>query len=288
MNKIKGNLYIILSAFIFGFTPVIGKLSYLEGSNSTMLTLFRSLLCLPFLFGILKIQGISLGISKRQLKELLLLAGVGSAFTSLTLYHSYAFIPVGTATTLHFVYPIFVAFGSLFIFKEKLTPPKMIALTLATTGIAFFFGGATNLTGILLSLVSGLSYAFYILYLGHTDLLTLPPLKLSFYINVIIASCLLLFGFFSGTLTLSITPLGYFYSLSVALLCGIIGITLFQVGLKMTGGTTAAILSMFEPITSVLVGAFLIGEPLTIKSILGCFLILSGVTLLTVLKSDKA
>lgn len=287
MNKIKGNLYIILSAFIFGFTPIIGKLSYLEGSNSTMLTFLRSLLCLPFLFGILKIQGISLKITKRQLKELLLLASIGSAFTSLTLYHSYSFIPVGTATTLHFVYPIFVAVGSVFIFKEKLTPKKTIALTLATIGIAFFFGGATHLTGILLALISGLTYAFYILYLGHTDLLNLPPLKLSFFINIIIACCLFGFGFFSDTLTLNITPLGYFYSLSVAFLCGIIGITLFQVGLKIAGGTTAAILSMFEPITSVLVGILLLGEPLTLKSILGCLFILSGVTLLTILNANK-
>lgn len=288
MKSFKGNLYIILSACIFGFTPILGKITYSNGSNSVMLTFLRAFFCLPVLLVLLKHQQISLKITKPQFKELFMLSLIGSAITTVLLYQSYNYIPVGTATTLHFVYPVFVALGAIFIFKEHLTRPKIIALIIATIGISFFMGDKIEggMLGFLFALISGLTYAFYILYLDKSHLLELHPLKLTFYINLMVSGFVLIYGFFTQSLTLSITPLGWFLSFLVALLCGVMGITLFQQGVKLSGSTTAAILSMFEPITSVVCGIFLLGEALTLKSILGCVLILAGVTILTLFKDS--
>ena len=289
MKSLKGNLFIILSACIFGFTPIMGKITYLNGSNSIMLTFLRTFFCVPVLWIILKQQKVSFKLSKTQFKQLLIISFIGSAVTTLMLYQSYNYIPVGTATTLHFVYPVFVDLGAILIFKEHLTKPKILALVIATAGISFFMGGKIEggLLGILLALVSGLTYAFYILYLDKSSLLALHPLKLSFYINLFVAGFVFIYGLFTGTLTLDITPMGWLLSFLVAMLCGFLGITLFQVGVKLSGGTTAAILSMFEPITSVVCGIAFLGEPITVKSVLGCALILTGVTILTVFKGKE-
>ncbi|MDO4289472.1 MAG: DMT family transporter [Eubacterium sp.] len=285
MNNIKGTFYVILSAVLFGFTPILGKITYLQGSNAIMLTFLRALFSVPILFAILKFQGIDLKITRIQARELLILSFIGSAITTVFLYQSYNYIPVGTATTLHFVYPLFVALGAVIIFKEHLSLAKIVALILATGGITFFANGLNGGgLGILLALVSGLTYAFYILYLDKSSLLTLHPMKLSFYINLIISLCVLIYGLATQSLTLALTPSAWGLSLAVAVLCGFLGITLFQMGVKLVGSTTSAILSMFEPITSVFCGILLLGEPLEIKSILGCVLILLGVTVLTLFK----
>ena len=265
MKSLKGNLFIILSACIFGFTPIMGKITYLNGSNSIMLTFLRTFFCVPVLWIILKQQKVSFKLSKTQLKQLLIISFIGSAVTTL------------------------MALGAILIFKEHLTKPKILALVIATAGISFFMGGKIEggLLGILLALVSGLTYAFYILYLDKSSLLALHPLKLSFYINLFVAGFVFIYGLFTGTLTLDITPMGWLLSFLVAMLCGFLGITLFQVGVKLSGGTTAAILSMFEPITSVVCGIAFLGEPITVKSVLGCALILTGVTILTVFKGKE-
>ncbi|MEG0075444.1 MAG: DMT family transporter [Eubacterium sp.] len=286
MKNLKGNLYIILSAIIFGITPIMGKITYQNGSNSIMLTFLRTFFCVPILFLILKQQKVSLKLTKLQFKELFIISLIGSAITTLILYQSYNYIPVGTATTLHFVYPLFVAVGAVFIFKERLTKGKLIALAIASLGISFFMGGKieNGFIGIFFALLSGLTYAFYILYLDKSNLLKLHPLKLSFYINLLVASFVFIYGLSTHTLTFNLTPLGWFLSFAMAMLCGLFGITLFQMGVKLSGGTTAAILSMFEPITSVLCGIIFLSEPLSIKSIIGCVLILTGVTVLTLYK----
>ena len=288
MNNFKGNLYVVLSAAIFGFTPILGKLTYLQGSNAVMLTFLRAFFSVPILFCILKYRGVDLKITKLQAKELFILSFIGSTVTTVFLYQSYNYIPVGTATTLHFVYPLFVALGAVIIFKEHLSAAKITALILATTGITFFARGLDGGgLGIFLALVSGLTYAFYILYLDKSSLLKLHPLKLSFYINLIIALCVFIYGLAVQKLTFCLPPSAWALSLAVAVLCGFLSITLFQMGVKLTGATTSAILSMFEPITSVLCGILILKEPLDGKSLTGCALILLGVTVLTLFKHKK-
>lgn len=48
--KIKGILFTILSAIIFGFTPALANITYEFGNNSLSMTFFRNLLAIPILF----------------------------------------------------------------------------------------------------------------------------------------------------------------------------------------------------------------------------------------------
>ena len=45
-------------------------------------------------------------------------ASSGAFATTVTLYMSYSYIPVGMATTLHFIYPVLVTAGCVLIFRE--------------------------------------------------------------------------------------------------------------------------------------------------------------------------
>ena len=54
---------------------------------------------------------------------------------------------------------------------------------------------------------------------------------------------------------------------------------LLQVGITLVGPASAALLSLLEPITSVVVGVTLMGDPLPPVKTIGCGLILAGLTL---------
>jgi threonine/homoserine efflux transporter RhtA len=59
----------------------------------------------------------------------------------------------------------------------------------------------------------------------------------------------------------------------------VIAITRDDFGIKYTGATTAAILSTFEPITSVICGALFLGEKLSFYNLIGCGCIVASVIL---------
>ena len=56
----KGIIFTAASAVIFGFTPILARISYDGGANGITMTFLRCLLSLPILFLILKIKGIPL------------------------------------------------------------------------------------------------------------------------------------------------------------------------------------------------------------------------------------
>ena len=198
--KIKGILFTILSAIIFGFTPALANITYEFGNNSLSMTFFRNLLAIPILFFILKYKRISLKVEKKELKHIFILSLIGVALTTALLYSSYSYIGVGVATTLHFMYPIFVALACRFIFNETLGKRKVLSLVMAFLGVALFMDmkSSNNLLGALMALISGLTYAFYIVYLEKKELVKINPYKLSFYIVSFVSFEMLIGNIFGG------------------------------------------------------------------------------------------
>ena len=107
----KGICCTLLSAVIFGFTPILVRIAYEGGANSITITFLRAWLALPLLYALMHRRHIPLRLEDSQVKHVLLLGIVGSCATTVCLYMSYNFISVGMATTLHFIYPILVSLG---------------------------------------------------------------------------------------------------------------------------------------------------------------------------------
>ena len=98
------------------------------------MTFLRAFLALPFLAATMKVQKIPFASTPGEMRDLIL-AGLGSAVTTMLLYGSYAFISICTATTLHFIYPVVVSLLCFLIYKDKLNLPTLIALALSSAGV---------------------------------------------------------------------------------------------------------------------------------------------------------
>ena len=286
--KERGYFLTILSAIIFGFTPILAKFTYNMGNNGITLAFFRHLFVIPILFIMIKLLKINYKISLQQLKKIILVGVIGNAFTVAMLYTSYSYIQVGSATVLHFLYPMFVSLICFFYYKEQLSKTVRICLAIASIGILFFIeGGNTSFIGLFLALFSGITFAYYIVGVEKLGLQMINPYVLNFYFAIVIAITLLIIGIVSNQLVLNLPMTAYGYSFIIAILTSIIGIICLQQGIKYLGATTASILSMFEPVTSVIFGIIILHERLTIVKAIGCLIILGAVIGLIVSNSKK-
>ena len=77
-------------------------------------------------------------IRSGRYKKIILVGVIGNAFTVAMLYTSYSYIQVGSATVLHFLYPMFVSLICFFYYKEQLSKAVIICLVIASIGILFF------------------------------------------------------------------------------------------------------------------------------------------------------
>ena len=294
MNKTKGILFSVIAASIFGFVAAVSPIAYQGGFNPVTLALMRQLVNLPLALIIMLVNKTPLKLKSDQTVKLSALGIFGWAATILTLNTAYTLVDVGICTTIHFTYPIFVTLGCVLIYKVRIGRVKIMALAVSTLGIvALVLGGtgsSSNATGgIFLALVSGVTYAFYMLFLDKSNLASqMSPVKVIFYVGLSGCSVLALYGLLTGQLNFSgIEPKYWLMVVGIGILGGLVGFSLVQLGIKHTDATTTSICSTCEPVTSVLFGILLLGEQFTVMKLIASVLIIAGVLMLSLIKEKK-
>lgn len=286
----KGALCVILSAVIFGCMPLMSKFIYQGGVNPITLVLLRNVLALPPLAVILAVKKVPMAVTWPQAKKLSLLSLTGIVLTPVLLFSSYNFIPSGMATTVHFVYPVFVLILSVVFWKEKLSIGKLICVLLCTAGIFAFYqpGQQSNFGGIAIAFASGITFAIYLVYLEKCGLEQMHTYKKMFCMAVFCTAVLLIFTLATGTLALPTDGKTWLLCTLFSWTLCLGAMALLQMGVEAVGSQKAAIFSTFEPITSVVVGVAVFREALTVRSVIGVTLIVAAVILLTKLKDNKS
>ncbi len=283
MNRmLRGMIFTIVSALLFGVTPILVSITFDMGSNANTLTFYRNLMVVPVLLCVMLAKKIPFRITLREL-GLLLLMGVGFLVsTTYMLCESYNYIGVGTATTLHFMYPAVTALICRVIFKERLGRWKLLALLAAGAGVFFFLDrdGAAGLPGILLALISAVTYGCYLTGMDKTPLRAMPPTKVACYMGFFNAMAMLLVDIPVRKINFFLPPLAMGYTFIVAMCTSFLAVALLQKGIHDLGASTAAVFCMFEPVSSVISGCLILNETMTWEKLVGCVIILGGVTMM--------
>lgn len=281
MKKNKGKICLLISAFIYGLAPILAKVTYAGGANGITLTFLRGSLCVPLLYIMMKADGKSLKLSRSEFKRVLVLGIFGGALPIVLLYLSYNYISIGLATTLHFIYPLVIVIVSSLLFHEKMTKIRLIAVIFVTVGIFLFvdISSASDKLGIVLALLSGIFYSFYVIYMERSGLENMDYLKLTFYIMVIMSLTTLILGVLVHGISFDLSPKAWVYAVLISFMITLFAMPLFQAGVRYEGASTAGIMSTFEPITSVALGAMFLGEIVGLPQLLGGLMIIAGVIL---------
>ncbi len=289
LNKIKGYIYVALSAVVYGCMPLMAVNIYADGVNSISLVLLRSLLAVPAFFVLAVAKKVDLRIKTRDLLKTAGVFVMGSAVTPVLLFSSYNYISTGTATTLHFVYPALVVVGCALLFKEPAGKVQCLCALLCCVGAMMFcsFDGSFNFTGAGLAVVSGVTYAAYMIGLEKSGAGEIQPLKYCLYGSLGCSILMAVITASTGSLKLPQSAKGWAISAFFAIMVMLVAVMFFQIGVGFIGSKRAAILSTFEPITGMLVGVLVFNEPFGIKSAIGTVAILSSVVLLAVFDKNK-
>lgn len=279
MQKIKGMIFIIVSAVAFGTIAIFAKTAYSAGSDPISVLFFR--------FSIASLIMVPMMIARsfpfprgRFLLGLMLMGGIGYVGMSFCYFTALTMASVGLVAILLYLYPAIVTFFSALLFKERMSGFKILALLLAILGTVLTIGpdGGGQLPGILLAMTAPFIYAAYILT-GSKILKQVPVLSSS---TVVITSASLVFGVAVGVkgIHLPQTCLGWAGVLGIALLSTVFAIVAFFAGLERVGPTNASVLSTFEPVTTVILAFLFFGEEIGPMRITGGALILFAVILL--------
>ena len=141
LKGVGGYVFAALAAASYGTNPVFAKPLYADGMNPDSVLLFRyafgiALLGLLMIWNGWRRHNLSTAfrVSRHSLPQLVIL-GILMALSSLTLFLSYNYMPVGIASTLLFTYPILVAVIMTLVYHEPMSWLVVICLLLATSGV---------------------------------------------------------------------------------------------------------------------------------------------------------
>lgn len=266
----KGYIYTALSAIIFGLMPLLTKIIIARGATSLTIPFFRVFYVTIVLFFVLKIKKIDFHLEKRDLLSVMLTSIFGSGLTIIILNESYNYVDTGIATSLHFLYPLFVAILCCFFYGEKIKTKQIISLSFALVGIICFMSkGNGSLFGYFLAIASGLTYAFYLVKMDKTGLVKMNALKLSFYLALFTTIEIFTMNLYMQEVVFKMDALSYGLLLVLALSSSFLATVLLQKGVLLLGSTRASFICLLEPVTSMIVGILWLNEALTLNKGLG-------------------
>ena len=281
----------IIAGVSYGTNPLFAKPLLESGVPVLVMLFFRYGISALLLAGWMLLKREPFRVKGREL-SLLAVLGLLFACSSLFLFISYEFIPSGLATTLVYLYPVFVA---LIMVLLRFYPSWQTWVSIAAT-----FGGILLLSqpsgaaqikplGILLAVGSALSYAFYLVIVNRSK-----------RIKHVSEHTLTLYALLTGTaLFASIravqggsfiegvnSPGDWANLIGLALVPTMISMLTLAISSRLIGPTKTSVLGVFEPLTAILIGTFLFGEPLTMKMGLGIAVCVAAV-LFMILKPGK-
>lgn len=277
-KNVKGYVFAVLSAVIYGSMPLMSKYIYADGVNPLTLVFLRNVFSLIPLGMLAYRERKTLKIPGKLLPSIALIGVLGCCITPILLFSSYQFIPSGTATVIHFAYPAVVMIGGLLFFRQKLRVMGIASMVLCITGICMFYtpGESLDLTGSLLALASAVSFASYVLLLSRFDSTRVSGFLFNFYVTVVCSIFTLIVCLATNSLALPASLSGWGLCIVFSLLVTTGAVVLFQQSTFLIGGDRASILSTLEPITSVLLGCIFFREPFGIRVALGTALVVAA------------
>ena len=195
------------------------------------------------------------------------------------------------------------------LYGEKITKTTAVAIALSLVGVFLLYKGdgktLLSTVGVLLVMVSALSYALYIIVANrasapeselkgsHNRLARIIPLphsvsihrlemsamKLTFYVLIVCALSIVLFSLTSPERHILplVTGRAWAYSWMLAIVPTVLSLVSMGISVRIIGSTPTAIMGALEPLTAVVIGLTVFHEAMTVNLAAGILLILIAV-----------
>jgi drug/metabolite transporter (DMT)-like permease len=285
---VLGIVIALTGAILFSTKAIVAKLLYRYQLDAVTVIAFRMLFSLPFfavMAMVFSLRGPAL--SSRDRWRIIGLGVAGYYLSSFLDFLGLQYITAGLERLILFLTPSFVLLISSKILHKRINRSEWLALGTAYAGIVLVFfhdlkqGGSNVALGAMLVLGAALAYAVYLILSGEL-VNRIGSLRLVSYAMCVSSGCCIGQFFILRPARLLLQPLPvYGLSLVNAVFCTIFPVILTMVAVKRIGAATTSQAGMIGPVSTLFLGAWLLGEPITVWQLAGTVLVLCGIYLLT-------
>lgn len=267
------------------------KLIFREGDISSIgiLTL-RMLISFPFYFltaSFFYTKERTLPFKRKEWLHLIILGLSGYYAASFFDFWGLEYVSVFIERIVIFSYPTIVLILSIIFLGKKAKPIQIIALLLTYLGTFLAFRSGTEkiemanlVKGGALVFISALSYAFYMVF-GSKLIGKVGSLKFTSYALMVSTGGVVLHYLLSGVNDISgHSQHLYLLAAFLAIFGTVIPTFLTAESIRIIGPGNAAIVSSLGPVSTMMLGYFILGDQITLLEIVGTAFVIAGVILI--------
>lgn len=280
----SGLLLAAAGSIAFSGKAIIIKLAYRYGVDAVTLIMYRMLFALP-LFAVMAWWA---SRNKPQLtwRERLHVLGLGFCGYYLASFLDFAgliYISASLERLIIYLTPTLVLLLGRFLFGQTISGNQMLGIAasycgmLLVVGEELSFAGRDVALGSLLVFCSAISYAIYLTYSGEL-VRRLGSLRLvGLATSVACLLCIVQFLFLRPLQAAQVAPEVLWLSLLNATACTAVPVLLVMMGIERIGARLAAQIGMVGPLSTILLGVWLLDEPFTAWLAAGTALVIIGI-----------
>lgn len=282
-----GLLLAIAGSIAFSGKAIIVKLAYRYGVDAVTLIMYRMLFALPMFLALSWWAGRGQpALAGRDWVTILGLGFSGYYLASFLDFAGLAYITASLERLILYLNPTIVLALGFVLFKRQVTRKQLVALAVSYAGVLLVFGhevtfaGANVALGAALVFGSAVSYAVYLVYSGE-EVKRLGALRLTgLATTVACLLCIAQFFILRPVAAMQVAPEVIWLSVLNATLCTFAPVLMVMMAIERIGATLAAQTGMIGPLSTILMGVAILGEPFTAWVAAGTLLVLAGIWLL--------
>jgi drug/metabolite transporter (DMT)-like permease len=271
----------------FSGKAIIVKLAYRYGVDAVTLIMYRMLFALP-LFALLAWWA---GRGRQALtrRDWIVVTGLGFSGYYLASFLDFAGLAYVTASLerlILYLNPTLVLAVGMIVFRRRVSRRQIVALGVSYCGVLLVFGhelsfqGSNTALGAALVFASAISYAIYLVASGE-EVKRLGALRLTgLATSVACLFCIAQFFLLRPLSALAVAPEVIWLSVLNAIACTFAPVLMVMMAIERVGASVAAQTGMVGPLSTILMGIVILGEPFTGWIVAGTVLVLVGIWLL--------
>ena len=283
-RRATGLLLALVGAVAFSAKAIIVKLAYRYGVDAVTLIMYRMLFALPLF--VLMAWWAGRGrpaLARRDRLGVLGLGFCGYYLASTLDFAGLQTISASLERLILYLNPTLVLLLGLLLFRRRILAGQALGMALSYAGVLLVFwheaalGGGAAAIGALLVFLSALSYAVYLIYSGEL-VQRLGALRLvGLATSVACVLCILQFVLLRPMAAALVAPPVLWLSVLNATLCTAVPVLLVMMAIERIGAAQSAQAGMVGPMSTILMGVLLLGEPFTAWIGAGTLLVLAGI-----------
>jgi drug/metabolite transporter (DMT)-like permease len=167
MNKnINGLVLVLCSASCFGIMGILAKYAYAANISIGTLLFFRFFIAAVLFWSCILYKKIPCRLQVKQIPILFIMGTGGYALMAILLFTSFSLLPVSLASTVYYLYPVFVVILNSLFAKQLFEKSQIIAIIFSLIGLYLMLGAdfsQINIIGLLSGLGCAVLYSIYII-----------------------------------------------------------------------------------------------------------------------------